>query len=94
MAHVSNATRLWVSLLQHSPLCRGGVPVPSHDASTIMKLSLDLADYYAFPDHRQLHGMYCSSVGPGLGSLTPVVTFVVSSVCRNGKLILSAVYIP
>jgi hypothetical protein len=29
--------------------------------------------------------MYCSSVGPGLGSLTPVVTFVVNSVCRMGS---------
>ena len=57
MSHVSNATRLWVSLLQHSPLCRGGAPVPSHDTSTIMKLSLDLADYYAAPEHKQLHGM-------------------------------------
>ena len=56
VCHVSNATRLWVSLLQHSPQHRGEKPVPCHDPSVFVKLTLDLAHFYSNPNNKRLHG--------------------------------------
>lgn len=56
VCHVSNATRLWVSLLQHSPQHRGEKPVPCHDPSVFVKLTLDLAQFYSNPNNKRLHG--------------------------------------
>lgn len=56
VCHVSNATRLWVSLLQHSPRHRGEKPVPCHDPFVFVKLTMDLAQFYSSPENKRLHG--------------------------------------
>lgn len=56
VCHVSNATRLWVSLLQHSPQHRGEKPVPCHDPSIFVKLTMDLAQFYSKSENKTLHG--------------------------------------
>ena len=61
VCHVSNATRLWVSLLEHLPLRRGDPCAACHDRSVFTKVSLELAEYYADSNNRQLHGEH--SVG-------------------------------
>lgn len=56
--HVSNATRLWVSLLEHQPLEMENQTVPSLDPFFTMKLSLDLAVYHGGSNKQHLYGTY------------------------------------
>lgn len=53
---MSNATRLWVSLLEHTPYTKGNDPVTIHDPFLFKKLSLDLAYYYSDKKNRKYHG--------------------------------------
>ena len=55
MSHVSNATRLWVSLVGHTPLYRGAESAPAHDPDGLVKITSDLADYFTASAERQLH---------------------------------------
>lgn len=54
--HVSNASRLWVTILEHIPATKGDIPVPLHDPMEFKKLSLDLAHYYSIKDNKKYHG--------------------------------------
>ena len=54
--HVSNATRLWVSLIQHCPEALGDDSVPGHDPGALVLLSLKLAKFYSEPENKSFQG--------------------------------------
>lgn len=56
--HVANATRLWVSLLDHLPLRSGDEPVTHASPSTYTQVSLELTQHFSDIKERKLHGMY------------------------------------
>lgn len=58
VVHVSNASHLWVYLLDHFPLTRGCSPFYFHDPMQFKRLTLDLAQYYSNKENVKYHGEY------------------------------------
>ena len=56
VVHVSNATRLWVSILEHFPITRGGSSPYLHDPLVFKQLTLDLSHYYSEKENKKYHG--------------------------------------
>ena len=54
--HVSNATRLWVTLLEHCSHNNETTPLYFHSEIEFKRLSLDLAQYYSAPENRVFQG--------------------------------------
>lgn len=63
--HVSNASRLWVSILEHFPATKPAIPATVHDPMEFKRLSLDLAHYYSIKENKKYHGM-CIYIGTPL----------------------------
>ncbi|XP_064393953.1 putative ATP-dependent RNA helicase TDRD12 isoform X2 [Halichondria panicea] len=66
--HVSNATRLWVSVLKHHPEARGGVRMEGNNPTTPITVSLRLSRFYSTPENKLLkydvcEGVYCALEG-------------------------------
>ena len=72
---MSNASRLWVALLEHTPYTKGCKKATIHDSFVFKKLCLDLAHYYSEKQNRKYHGTQMLDCGP-----RPSSVFILSAV--------------
>lgn len=55
--HVSNASRLWASIIEYSTDFKTSIPFMDHDLILIKNISYKLAEFYSNCDNRKYHGM-------------------------------------
>ena len=56
VSHVSNATRMWVSLVEHTSLKDDKTSLGLHNVVLYKKLSLELTQHYSIPENRAFQG--------------------------------------
>ena len=66
VCHVSNATRVWVSLLEHVSYTGNKTSIGLHSDIKFKKLSLDLTQYYSIPENREFIGKSLSVINTKL----------------------------